>query len=376
MSDTPSKPNVYFVDDEADILAGLRQSLRRERKRWNLQFIVCAEPALEAMQSAPPDVIVTDMRMPRMDGAVLLEKAKELYPHSLRFVLSGEASEKLSLRAVPLAHQWMSKPCSRETLVSSIDRALTLVEHIQSPELRAWIVGQEGLPSAPHAYQGIQTALRSPEADLDTVAYWIEQDPGLAARILQVTNSSFFGPRQTIVRVRDAVTMIGLRLLGEIVLAAEIVQVFPENSLATRKILQASQQVASLAHRMATELELEPQRALTAGLLHDVGRMVIAHLESGESATQPPPCDPAILGGALLQGWGLPMEIVECASFFEHPSRLPTESVQAMGLVHMAHAIVHQTEPDEAYLSAHDLTSQFQNWRDEWDSSTGQEAAA
>ncbi len=375
MSSSEAKPVIYFVDDEPDILAGLRQTLRKERKRWDMHFLVGAEAGLAAMRVAPPDVVISDMRMPRMDGATLLEQVKAQYPESLRFVLSGEASESLSLRAVPLAHQWMSKPCSRGTLVASIERALKVMRHLRSPSLRAWVAANEGLPSAPHAFHGVQKALQDREADMGTVARWIEQDPGLAARVLQITNSSFFGPRQTIVRVRDAVTMIGLRLLGQIVLAAEIVQVFGKASKEVTRILRHAQQVAGLAQSMAVELEMDPNHALTAGLLHDVGAMLMAQHPEASTAKSISIEDQAAVGGALLQSWGLPLEIVATASFFHQPSALPSEGVSVVGIVHIADAIVQGQDPEADYVQAHGLEAFVERWRENWQSQPPREAA-
>lgn len=373
MNPTSHPPVLYFVDDEPDILAGLRQILHKERKRWNLHFFAESKQALRAMQSIPPDIVVSDMRMPRMDGATLLAEVKLRFPECLRFVLSGEASESLSLRAVPLAHQWMSKPCSRETLVTSIDRALQVMQHLRSPSLRAWVAANEGLPAAPHAYQGVQKALQAPEADLDSVSHWIEQDPGLAARVLQITNSSFFGPRQSVVRVRDAVTMIGLRLLGQVVLAAEIVQVFGQGSRRVGRILLRAQQVADLSRRMAAELELDPHRAWTAGLLHEVGAMLVAQNQPTSKSAPLSQDEQTAVGGALLQSWGLPLEIVETASFYHRPSALPHQTVSLLGIVHLADGIVRASELDASYLSNHDLQAFTARWQAHWE---GQPPAA
>lgn len=375
MNKPPQRPVLYFVDDEADILAGLRQILHKERRRWDLHFFGGSQQALRAMQTTRPDIVVSDMRMPRMDGATLLAAIKSRYPECLRFVLSGEASEALSLRAVPLAHQWMSKPCSRETLVASLDRALRVMQHLRSPSLRAWVAANEGLPAAPHAYQGVQKALQAPEADLDSVTHWIEQDPGLAARVLQITNSSFFGPRQSVVRVRDAVTMIGLRLLGQVVLAAEIVQVFGQGSRRVGRILRRAQQVADLSRRMAADLELDPHRAWTAGLLHEVGAMLVAQHAPTPDDARLSLDEQTAVGGALLQSWGLPLEIVETASFFHRPSDLPHEEVSLLGVVHLADALVRGREPEARYVETHGLEEFSTRWQEHWNTEPPSEAA-
>ncbi len=72
--------HVLFVDDEQAILDGLRNSLRKERKRWDMSFALGGQQALEAMKQTPADVVITDMRMPGMDGAELLRQIQRDFP--------------------------------------------------------------------------------------------------------------------------------------------------------------------------------------------------------------------------------------------------------------------------------------------------------
>ncbi|HEY5961511.1 MAG TPA: response regulator, partial [Polyangiaceae bacterium] len=90
---------ILFVDDEARILSGLRQSLRGKRKVWDMVFEESGAAALEAMQHASFDIIISDMRMPAMDGAELLARAAFLQPHAARIVLSGQMDDWCATRA-------------------------------------------------------------------------------------------------------------------------------------------------------------------------------------------------------------------------------------------------------------------------------------
>ena len=82
---------ILFVDDDPDILAGLRNALRRNRARWNMRFALGGEAGLRELGAAPCDVIVTDMRMPGMDGLALLGEVRQHHPQAARLVLSGHA---------------------------------------------------------------------------------------------------------------------------------------------------------------------------------------------------------------------------------------------------------------------------------------------
>lgn len=101
---------ILFVDDEPNVLAGLRNLLRKQRDRWEMLFAPSGKAALEEMATCPVDVIVSDMRMPGMDGAELLRLVKERYPRTVRIVLSGHAEREAVSRAISVAHQFLSKP--------------------------------------------------------------------------------------------------------------------------------------------------------------------------------------------------------------------------------------------------------------------------
>ncbi|HIJ64200.1 MAG TPA: response regulator, partial [Rhodospirillaceae bacterium] len=103
---------VLFVDDDANLLAGLRRTLRGLAPQWDMSFVESGQAALELLAAEPFDVIVTDMRMPGMDGATLLNEVRQLYPAMLRIVLSGYSEMESVMRTVGPAHQFLAKPCT------------------------------------------------------------------------------------------------------------------------------------------------------------------------------------------------------------------------------------------------------------------------
>src|ERR1700751_643330 len=102
---------VLFVDDEAMVLSGLQRSLRPMRNEWEMAFVNSGAEALQLMEHEPFDIIVTDMRMPVMNGAQLLEEVKRRFPQCFRIILSGQADQETIMRAVDPTHQYLSKPC-------------------------------------------------------------------------------------------------------------------------------------------------------------------------------------------------------------------------------------------------------------------------
>ena len=114
---------ILFVDDEPRILDGIRRMLHSRRREWSLHFAVSGHEALEQLAALPFDVIVSDMRMPGMDGATLLGIVQQRLPNVFRIVLSGYAEPDDWALALPVAHQLLTKPCDLHTLQAAIDRA-------------------------------------------------------------------------------------------------------------------------------------------------------------------------------------------------------------------------------------------------------------
>jgi len=117
---------ILFVDDEPAVLDGLRNVLRKDRSRWEMVFVGGGEAALEELKKSPFDVVVSDMRMPGMDGAQLLRRVKDDYPAIVRIVLSGHAWPEAVANVLPVVNQFVAKPCDVTTLQAVIERGCQL----------------------------------------------------------------------------------------------------------------------------------------------------------------------------------------------------------------------------------------------------------
>ena len=114
------KSRALFVDDEPLVLSGLRRMLRSLRHDWDLSFANSGQEALELMEAEDFAVVVSDMRMPEMDGASLLNEVARRHPAIARLVLSGHAELDAILRAVRPAHQFLAKPCDPKLLEGAL----------------------------------------------------------------------------------------------------------------------------------------------------------------------------------------------------------------------------------------------------------------
>ena len=350
---------VLFVDDEQHVLDGLRDLLRRQRKQWDMAFANDALTAMQLMADRPYDVVVSDMRMPGTDGAALLAHVKHAHPEAARIILSGQADRESVLRALPAAHQFLSKPCDAETLRAVIERACQLQQMLSDPAIRTLVGGLDHLPSAPHTYFELTRAAQRPDAGVADFAAIVEQDPAMSVKVLQLVNSAYFGLAQRVTSVRQAVMRLGVELLKSLALS---VHAFSALSVPPVKgfSIDSLQQHSLLAARMGQVIAGDKARGaevFAAAVVHDVGKLVLAMclpedfglVLAEQERTQRPfyEIERELLGmthaevGAYLLGyWGLPLQIVETVAFHHMPGDVPADARETMAAVHVADALV------------------------------------
>ncbi len=118
-------PNLLFVDDEPQILSGLKRSLRSQRKTWNMSFALGGLEAMKLVEEKYFDAVISDMRMPQMDGATLLRKIKETSPSTRRIVLSGYSKHEKEIQDNGYSHRYLKKPCSTTELMNTLTELLS-----------------------------------------------------------------------------------------------------------------------------------------------------------------------------------------------------------------------------------------------------------
>jgi len=155
---------VLFVDDEPPVLNILSVAMRPMAKEWDTHFAESGELALKMIEEKPFDVVVSDMRMPKMNGAQLLNQVLRQHPQTVRIVLSGYSDLREAMSCVGVVHQFLQKPCDLAELRSCIRRVSALENQIQHEGLRAFTAGLPNLPSAPDLYMQMLEALESPNS--------------------------------------------------------------------------------------------------------------------------------------------------------------------------------------------------------------------
>ncbi len=362
------KRRLLFVDDQPEILDGLRDLLRRQRHEWDMTFVCGPHEAIAELERRSFDVVVSDMRMPGLDGAGLLAHVQERQPQAVRIVLSGHAELEAALRAVPVAHLFLAKPCDPDELRDVIGRACELQRMLSDDGLRRAATGPGGLPSAPAIYERLTRALAIPTTSLDEVAAILSTDVAMCAKVLQLVNSAFFGLGRRITSLTEAVAYLGLATIRTVALSASAFEIFTgaqgEHEAAALRRLQEH---STLVARIAARIVADPARsdgAFMAGMLHDIGKLVLAAHErdylieaiahAASNGTSLHEAELALRGtthaeiGAYLLGlWGLPFEVVEAVALHHHAEPRLTEPLGILGAVQAANLLAVELHPPE-----------------------------
>ncbi|HEY0748973.1 MAG TPA: response regulator [Steroidobacteraceae bacterium] len=351
---------ILFVDDERALLDSLRARLYKHRRDWDMKFVVSGEEAIAALEAQHIDLIVSDVRMPGMDGGQLLEVVKQRWPTAVRIIVSGYSDPVQAVRLTSLAHQYVAKPCEANELENIIERCFALQELLSQEPLRK-MVGRIGkLPAMPKTYGRLQTALSQPTVTAAVIADIVNADPAIASKVLQITNSAFFRLSKPMVRIKDAVTYLGFATVRNLVLSAEIFSQW-DSSGQLRDIdperLQNHAQAEANACKALAGGRASRDDAWLVGLLHDIGYWMLiqecpkelaAAIELSQREKLPlfecerrtAGASHAQIGAYLLGLWGLPYSIVEAVALHHTPTSVAAHGYDLLGALSVSHALL------------------------------------
>lgn len=389
------KKRILFVDDEPNLLDGLRRMLRAMRDQWDMVFVASGCEALQQLSQSHFDVIVSDMRMPEMDGAELLSRVLQQYPSTVRIALSGQSDQDMIMKAVRSTHQFLAKPCHPDVLKETIQRASNLREILMNDALQSIISKIDSLPSIPRLYNAIMNELTNPLSSGQSIGKIIAQDVSMTAQILKLVNSAFFGIYHKVKDPIHAVTLLGVDTIKTLALSIEIFANFnidPKLNFSAQRLWSHSFNVGRFAKAIAIAQRSDSSvinDAFMAGFLHDIGKLIIvskipavyldalrlmdvmkisqAQAEIGLINTSH-----GEMGAYLLGLWGFSDVIVEAVAAHHDPALFGGNSFSAAIAVYAADIIDNQLNNrrpaftsdtiDLSYLSHLGLKERLPDW--------------
>lgn len=345
--------SILFVDDEGQILRSLNRLFLD--KNYNIFLANDGESALKIIDTEKIDLLITDIKMPYMNGYELLKKVKEKYPNILRVAFSGYTDNKKICKALEnnLAKLYIFKPWNNENLLSTIEQIFEFENTLKSKHIFKLINSLDNIPTLPTLYQDLCELIEN-NADMDIITKKIEEDQAISSRILRIANSAFYNVKTG--SVKDAIMYLGLSNLKSVVLSNSIFSTSHQNQHLTDILWRHSSFTNSIVLFIYKRLlnKKIPKTYESAGLLHDIGKVVllnnfseqykkilsfimknkgskIADLENEAfSVTHQE------IGGYLLNWWEIPYPIVESALFHHTPLDKRVINTELVSIVHIS----------------------------------------
>jgi len=391
------KKSVLFVDDESMLLQGLRRNFRSLSGSWDAAFADSGAAALEILEQRRFDVVVSDMMMPSMNGAQLLDAVRERHPRTARIILSGHADPELIRHCTSCAHQFISKPCAFELLTAALERATSYTLSAQSEALASLVSRIERLPSPHDVCIELDRLMLSNSISAEEVGAVIGRDVSMSAQVLKLVNSAFFGLAHRVESPQVAVTYLGVETIRTIALCFsvndEMARMGLDGSVISR-LWDHSLAVSAGARRIAGLERADDGiavQATTGGLLHDIGQLILAlnfrdlEREATELArAERLPrfvaeqrvfgCTHAEVAAYLFALWGLPKGILDAVAWHHQPRDEGVRHFSGALAIHAADALLHEANPylagpaappiDLDYLGELQLARRLPAWRE------------
>jgi response regulator RpfG family c-di-GMP phosphodiesterase len=349
--DEEDMKKILIVDDEEQILKALtRMFLETD---YDIITAENGERALALLETDNIDLIISDMRMPLMDGYKLLSTVKEKYPKVIRVLLSGYADEKPIFRAIlhNIAQLYFYKPWHNDKMLQDIDKVFADDALLYSKELEEQLKVIGCQAEIPDNCRHMITLIEN--EDMEGLIEQMEQDSALSLLLVQVAKSSIYGVMPD--TVKKAANYIGLHNLKCFMYWACIV-ICGRESYKTDNEPELLWKHAYLTNRIFLFLyesflhKQPPESTLFAGLLHNIG-LILLDKSINKANNDPFNVDAASMiqiefgehrlghqeiGGYFLNKWDLPFPMCEAALFHHRPLDSVIVNTELVSAVHIA----------------------------------------
>jgi len=346
---------ILFVQPDQRHCDALKSSLHHQLNQWHTAFVVGPVAAFAEMESSPWDIVIGNLQSD--NDKSFFFTVREAFPAVVRIGLVNQT--RSSLPVASLVHQFLMRPFRLEELSVAVERSCKLRDLLDG-ELMSRTVGDLGdLPSAPTVYMKLVEKLDQPDTSIEEIAEIVENDVAISAKLLRLVNSALFRTSQEIATVQMAASYLGLNIIKNLVLSAEVYSRFEKAPAVPGFSIEHLQVHSRLTADIARSMNLSREvrdAAIVASLLHDVGKLVLAwkvpvrlNWLISTAADQERPLyqieeelwgiTHAEIGAYLLSLWGLPTSITEAIAYHHTPARVPHCHFDALGAVYAANLL-------------------------------------
>ena len=374
---------IVFVDDEENILSGIKRNLFKKRDVWEIKYFTSGEEALEFAKQERVEIMISDMVMGGMNGFELMEQIALCSPSTVRIVLTGHSDEKVSYQSIKVVHQFLSKPLKTEQMVAVIEKSLKYREIVSNPYLKDIVNGLTLIPSLPGIYEEISLALDDEETTFQEIGEIVEKDIGLTVSLLKIANSAFFGISREVSNAVDATMYLGTDVVKNLLLFMSVFSKLDQdllNDMELGYLWDHSLVVAKISKDIATHVGFDKAKVeacYTAALLHDLGRLILAMnfpddyrsiMELGINCETFNTVEEEIFGAThsmvgayLVTIWGLPMDIVNSIANHHNLECFENEFATVDSVVYLSNMFYHKLRESKSTFVLKDIDTEQTN---------------
>jgi len=385
---------ILLIDKEATTFDDFKEKLSSAGDQWVLETCTDPKKVLKLIKAKQPEIVICAHRPSVIDGVKVLKSIAAKLPHIERFILAEEAEKGALDPEIGSSFHFLPSPCPENTLQLELQRVVNLNNWLGKDKIKEIVGSVRDFPSLPPVYMKVVNAVNSPNASVESIAEIIMADIAVTAKILQTVNSSFFGLEEKVSDIAQAVSILGIESVKNIVLAVQAFEKIedPDQQALVDQLWRHSMSVAIAAKRITkheTDSEKKAEEAYTAGLFHDIGKLVLlksspedygkarelaaeSEISQWEAEEKTFGCNHAEVGAYLLGRWGLPVSIIESAALHHKPSESFNSEFTILTAIHVANAIVRgrgksenphpDAAPNEEYLAEIGRVGSWEDW--------------
>jgi len=335
---------------------------------WETTSVATEADAMAQFEQRSFDALLVDFNLGSPDASELLNQTLEKHPETIRFLLAYEADLALVAARVLGSYHILPKPIDPASLKSRIEQGVEDLQPKQSESDPA--DGVSNSPRIPPIYADVLKALESPSVTNEQVGDMIAMDEALTSEVLRLTHSAYLGLPRNLTDPVEAVESLGFETLKALVMA---LQFLAERSrlkpgyLSLEQLWEHSVNVGQIARDLMlfeTKDRTLAAQALAAGLLHDLGKVVLAtnfddlygRVHSLARKQPVTLCDiekemfganHGEIGACLVGMWNMPSAIVEATALHHEPPLGEHEQLTPLAAVHIANVLEHQLRPGD-----------------------------
>ena len=293
--------------------------------------------------------------------------------------MSGHSDEEAAKKASFVAHQWFNKPCQPKVLEEMVEHIYQVKDSLPQTKILQLVGKIKTLPSPPKVYMQLNAAIKDKSMDMDGISKIIADDPALVAKILQLTNTSFFSNGKQVGSISEAITRLGVDLVCSIVLTAETYDKMSE--IPGYSISEEQKHCLSTARLAASMVEPSiRQETILVGLLHNIGKFILYELSPeamdnyikqrviGEDNIVLEQklfnVDHTQLAGYLLHLWNFSYQLIENIVLHHQPVKLTENSFGSGAAVYVASRLLRKQEVDKTFIEHFDIADKIELWQD------------